>query len=248
VGNYATVAEVRVEGVPGSVSNAQIERRIGKWEAIIEALTRNVFRVLAPGELIFDGNDSDLLHFNIPMVACTSVKINNETTALDSAYYRAFTNKSPPRDDRHNPKLELINRSTSIFSMQPGLFLKGMDQLITATWGYVDDDPDDPGSYITPPAIADCVVRLVVMDLDPYASTGGEGLPAAGVRRERTDGHEIEYQQTEDVRVSWAMVPKDIATILAMYRAPLAIEAPSSPKYLGGGLLQSTEVFGYRSW
>lgn len=248
MGNYATVANVRAEGVPASVSDTLINSRIAKWEAIAEALTRNVFRVLDPGELTFDGNDTDILHFNIPIVACTSVKINGETTALDSGSYRAFTTKSPPRDDRQNPKVQLINTSQSLFRTAPGVFIKGMDQLIDATWGYVDDDPDNPGSYITPPAIADSIVRLVVMDIDPYATTGGEGLPVSGVRRERTDGHEIVYHGVEDVRISWAMVPKDIASILAMYRAPLAIEAPAMPQYLSTSLLQASEVFGYRSW
>lgn len=237
MGNYVSVADVRLEGVPDSVSNARIESRIAKWEAIVEKVTRNVFRVLTPGELIFDGSNSDILHFDIPLVEVTSVIINEEETELDSDEYRAYTGKSQPQDDRTNPKIILTgNRTNSLFRRTHGMFYKGLDQAITASWGYVDDDPDNPGSYITPPPIVQVLTELVALDLDGYFESDPSGKALSSIRRERTDGHELEYQIIEDTKVIWNFIPRSIADILSLYRSPWIIDAPDNRYYAGRSL------------
>lgn len=225
MGNYVTAADVQAEGC--TASTVRINSRIAKWEAIVEEITRNVFRVISPGELIFDGNNSDLLHFSTPLIAVTSLYINNDTTALDADEYRVYAGRQRPQDDRHNPRIELTgNRANSLWAKSHGLFYKGTDQKITATWGFVDDDGE--GGYVTPPAVVAAIVELVCMDLDGYLETAGDARVLSGMKREKTDGHEVEYQNTADARPTWAMIPQSIADVLALYRCPWKMASPDS--------------------
>lgn len=225
---YVTAAEVQAEGATSTV--ARINSRIEKWEAIVEGVTRNVFRVLEPGELIFDGNNSDMLHFNIPLIEVTELKVNNSDDALDADEYRAYTGRTPPQDDRSNPKLELTgSRSNSLYSKAHGVFYKGMDQKLTAKWGYVNDD--GAGGYETPAAVKGAIIELVCMDLDGYFDQQGSAVPLSSLRRERTDGHELEYQDVATTAAVWNMIPRSIADVLALYRAPWKITSPDNRKF-----------------
>ncbi len=260
MGNYITKADVLAEGVPAGTPSTTIDARILKWEAIVEKLTRNIFREISPGELTFDGNNSRLLHFNLPLRSVTSLKINGESTALPTDEFRAYTGISMPQDDRGNPKIELTPIRASVYRTSPGMFVKGLDQLIDAVWGYVDEDPDNPGSYITPPAVKQCLVQLVILDLDSYFeqySDGSSGKALTGVRREKTDGHEIEFMEYENPTLKWSFLPTDIAEILWMYRGPWNIQAPEPIRFLadpGIQILDGTagvyDSYGYeiRAW
>jgi len=221
MGNYATEAEVRAEGA--SASTERINARIAKWEQVVEQLTGNVFHVLEPGELAFDGNNMSLLHFNLPLVQVTAVKINGETTALDASEYRAYTGLTPPQDDRRNPKIELTptGATSIIFRSAPAVFLKGYYQRITARWGFVDPGAA-PGDYVTPPAIKGAVIQLVCLDLDGYFESGSAG--AGSIVKEVTDGHQVEF--ASDKKTLWSLVPSDVADILLLFRRPQIITAP----------------------
>jgi len=234
MGNYASVADVHAEGVPAAVDDAKIERRIVKWEAIVEKVTKNIFRVLTPGELVFDGTDSHRMHFGIPLVAVTEMKINGETTAIPTTEFRAFTGKAQPQDDRKNPKIELRpNDPSSIFSSSRFVFRKGLDQLITATWGYVDELT--PTVFTTPTAIRDSVVQLVIFDLDDYFDRFRDysGPALAPKQRERTDDHEIEWADIT-VDITWGMIPQEIRDVLALFRAPIKVSIPKRGPNLFG--------------
>lgn len=228
MGNYVTAAEVQAEGA--TASTARINARIAKWEAIVEEITRNVFRVIEPGELIFDGNNSDMLHFSIPLVEVTALYINNDTVELAADEYRAYTGRQRPQDDRQNPKIELTgNRANSIYTKTHGIFYKGMDQKLTAKWGFVDDD--GVGGFVTPPAIIGAITELVCLDLDGYFDSAGSGVPLSSIRREVTDGHQLEYQDVSEAAVTWAMIPRSIADVLALYRAPWKMTSPDSRRF-----------------
>lgn len=234
MGNYVTVDDVRAEGIDSAdYADALVNRRILKWESIAETLTRNVFRVIEPGELVFDGNNTYRLHFNLALVEVTAVKINGDDTELDSAEYRAFTGKQKPQDHRGNPKIELLGASIPSGQSTPSpwsgggsIFKRGLDQKITAKWGHVDPDPDTPGSFITPPAVKESIIALVIGDLRGYldrylkGAIVPMGIPAT---RERTDDHEVQWSHTE-TSVTWSMIPNDIRDTLLMYRAPMAID------------------------
>jgi hypothetical protein len=232
MGNYVTVADVLAEGVPATTDPAKIDRRIDKWELLTEQLTGQVFRIISPGELIFDGNDTSVLHFNLPIVAVASLKINGETTALDPTFYRAHIGRGFPQDDRRNPKIVLSSdRGGTIYNTPGKRFYAGAEQRVTATWGFVETDDS------TPKPIKDVIVQLVILDLDGYFVRFGSdsgSRPTTSVRRERTDGHEIEYMGTTDPRVTWMSLPQEISDVLSAYRAPIKI-ASAEPIYTLAG-------------
>ncbi len=235
MGVYVTVAEVRAEGVGPTFTDAKIENRILKWEQIVEKLTKNIFRKVSPGELIFDGNNRDRLHFNIALLAVTSVKVNDEDISLVTGEFRAFTGIAQPQDDRGNPKIELSSlKVSSLFTRGHGLFIKGLQQKITADWGHVDPDPVTPGAFITPPAVKGAIIQLVIRDLRDYFDTqfsGETGPSIAPIQRERTDGHEVEYADMV-ASITWAMIPNDIRDVLLMFRSPLKIAMPQQRKFI----------------
>ena len=236
MGRYVEASDLFAEGVPSSINEALLEARILKWERIVEGITQNIFYVYDPGELIFDGSNMRYLHFNIPLVDVTSVKINGEDYELPTDQYRAYTGKQAPRDDRGNPKIELTDFRRSIFRRYTGMFAKGYDQKITARWGYVEEDPNNPGQFITPPLIKQAVMQLVVRDLEGYwtAQSCGKAAPwiMSPLKRERTDDHEVEYMQVEDVRATWMMLPRDVQDILALFRGPLRIGVPDHRRFI----------------
>lgn len=238
MGHYVVVDDIRAEGVSeGDFPDALVNRRIVKWEGIAERLTRNVFRVLEPGELIFDGNNLHRLHFNTALVELIELKVNGDETVLDAASYRAFTGRCRPQDDRSNPKIELIGagipsgQSTpSPWASSATIFKKGLNQKITAKWGYVDDDPDNPGALICPPPVKESIVALVISDLRGYFEQYYEGASkpvGAPVNRERTDDHEVQWAAMTTT-ITWAMIPNDIRDTLLMYRGPWAIAIPET--------------------
>jgi hypothetical protein len=230
---YATAAEVAARGGVGST--AEIKARLLMWEAIIDKITHNTFSVLDPGELTFDGNNGRILHFNIPLVEVTAVKVNDSDDALAAADYRAFTGIAAPQDDRGNPKIELrFTSAPSIFNCNHfDHFARGYDQKVTAKWGYVDPG-DTPGTFVTPPAIKEAAIRLTVMDTQNTTGPGGgaPGLVVSPVRRERTDDHEVEYMEVEDVRLIYSMIPRDIYDTLSLYRGPLRGAVPDPRIFL----------------
>lgn len=238
MGNYATVSDVRGEGVGSEYTDTRINSRIDKWEQIIEQLTGQIFYVSSPGELVFDGNDATLMHFNIPIVTLNSIKVNGGSVALASDEFRAFTGRAQPQDDRRNPKIQLTPVRSSIYRDISAVFIKGLDQLIDADWGFVEDD--GLGGYRAPLPIKHAIIELVTLDLQDYftkSTTGGTALPLTSVRRERTDGHEIEYQQVTDARVVWSMLPSGIVDTLALYRRPMRMKSPAPPRFLPQVLL-----------
>lgn len=230
MGNYVTVAEVKAEGA--TATDARITLRIAKWEQIVEEITRNIFREVSPGELIFDGNNSDMLHFSLPLITVVALKLNNGITELDADEYRAYVGRQRPQDDRQNPKIELTgNRANSLYTKSHGIFYKGMDQRLEATWGFVDDDPDTPGGFITPPALKAAIIELVSMDLDGYFDSASANIALSSIKRERTDGHEIEYHGVADARPVWSMIPQAIADVLALFRCPWKMSSPDSRRF-----------------
>lgn len=219
MGNYVTEAEVREEG--GTGTTARINARIDKWEAIVERLTGNYFRVLEPGELIFDGNNMDTLYFSVPLIEVTSVKINDETVALNADEFRAYTSRTPPRDARLNPRIELTPTEyvSPIFRTAPDTFLKGYEQKVTAKWGYVDDD--GAGGFVAPRPIKDAIIQLVVLDLNSYFDQGASAY--RDMKKEVTDGHSIEFHEAKGY---WSMIPSEIADVICLYRRPQIITMP----------------------
>lgn len=234
-GYYVTVGEVRAEGLSSVPPNDNfIGNRIKKWEAIVERYTGLVFREIDPGEVSFDGNNSDILHFNVPIISFTSLKINDRTTELDPDSFQVFNGRGPLsiNDDRHNPKIKLTPLRDSIFTPGGEVFVKGASQRVTATWGFVEAD----GS--TPQPVKDAIIQLVIRDHAGYFDQsfgGATPSSAVPVQRERTDDHEIEYADMQmDITADryGSLLPRDIRAMLAMYRRPLALGAPEPKRFI----------------
>lgn len=247
-GNYVLVSEVRAEGLTDDPpTNNQIGNRIKKWETIVEQWTGQVFREIDPGELTFDGNNSYLMHFSLPLITVTSVKINGDDTELDTTQWRAFTGRQVPQDDRKNPKIMLLAANASIYTTSiftgGGVFVKGADQKITATWGYLEPDGE------CPQPIKDSIIQLVIRDFAGYFDQyfGGMSPPSgAPTQRERTDDHEIEYAgMSMDITADrWgSLIPRDIRAVLSMYKRPLAIRAPEPRRFLPYDLTFMIEAY-----
>lgn len=232
MGNYVSADDFKGEGLPADTDPELLDRRIEKWEALVETLTRNVFRVIEPGPLVFDGNNATILHFNLPIVSVSSLKINGDSAALDASSYRAHTGRQRPKDDRRNPKIELLDvYSTSIFTRSTRCFMKGHDQVVTAKWGFVDDGPivNNVQTYVTPRPVIDAIIQLVIRDIKTYYATQALGEQAGGgggaVVSETTDGHSISYAAPATPAPTWATVPNDIREVLLAYRAPIRVAA-----------------------
>ena len=229
MGNYVSIADVRLEGVPGSVSDTLLTRRIEKWEKIVEQVCGQVFYEVSPGELVFDGNNAHIMHFGLPIISVASLKINGDDLILDPAYeYRVYSGRGVPKDDRRNPKIELTPIRNSVYRAAPSMFVKGLEQKITAKWGFLE--PDDS----TPRPIIDSVIQLVCLDVDGYFAKVSGGSTVSGgllpVSKETTDGHSIEYM-TAPVKLQWKMIPADIMDVLACYRCPLRGAIPEDQRW-----------------
>jgi hypothetical protein len=228
---YATVAQLRTEGLPGSsttwVTDAQALILLERASQLVEKLTRNLFYEVS-GTYIFDGNNSYLLHMPIPIIEVTSLTINNETSALATNEYRAYIGRLLPQDDRHNPKIELRRSAQpSIYTgFSPKKFLKGYDQTVVGKFGYLESDNTIPA------AINECVMAIVMMTWqDLYTrfgigdSGGGGGPTILGpMKREKTDDHEVEWWQTDTAfQEQNLVVPSYIHGRLKLYQAPMSM-------------------------
>lgn len=226
---YATVAELRAEGLPGDATTATTDAQaailLERASQLVEQLTRNLFYEVS-GTWIFDGNNSYILHMPLPIIEVTSLTINNESVELDSSAYRAYIGRTPPQDDRKNPKIELRNtQDPSIFTTgyKSRKFYKGFDQTVVGKFGFLE--PDDS----VPAAINECVIAIVMMThRDMYErfgfDSGGGGGPGpimGPLKREKTDDHETEWWQTDTAYTEANMiVPQYVHGRLKMYRAP----------------------------
>jgi len=226
---YATIQELRDEGLPGDpgteVTDAQALRLLDRASALVEQLTRGNLFYEVSGTYIFDGNNSHLLHLPLAIIDITSLKINNETTALSTSDYRAYKGTLPPQDNRYNPKIELRRSSApTIFTgTQYSQFLKGYDQTIVGRFGFLDSDGT------TPSIINECVIAICMMTwkslyerFGAYDGGGGGPGPMGGpLKREKTDDHEVEWWQSDTGGTEQGLVvPQYIHGRLKMYRAP----------------------------
>jgi hypothetical protein len=225
---YATLTQLRTEGLPGDattdVTDAQALILLERASELVEKITGNIFYEVT-GTYTFDGNNSYLLHLPLAILEVTSLKINNETTALETTDYRVYNNRSKPQDNRYNPKIEL-RRSTAptIYTgYQSRKFLKGYDQVIEGSFGFLEPD----GSV--PPTINECVMAIVMTTWQDLftrfgANSGGGGGPGpmmGPLKRERTDDHEVEWWQTDTGATEQGMiVPQYVHGRLKLFRAP----------------------------
>ncbi len=164
-----------------------------------------------------EGLNTNMLHFNVPIITVTSLKINNETEDTDTDCYEVYNSTTIP-DDRQNPKIKLVNTNTTVFnSISTSVFNEGMYNTIEGTFGYVESD----GS--TPELIKFCIAKLAMKYINSTSSSSGGG---GAIKKEKTDMHEIEYDTSSaSTTTSSGTGDDDVDAILSKYMAPLSIAA-----------------------
>lgn len=222
--HYVSVDDLRNEGLPSTVSDAQAVRLIQRAEAAVENFTRNFFREIS-GTFIFDGTNTHMLHLPLAIIEITSLTINEMTAVLDTQFYRAHDGRVAPNDDRRNPKIVLknVNTISPIYSFgNTDKFLKGLDQTVVGKFGFLESD----GSVPLP--VQEAVMGLALLGADNtlFESLQGlEGVTGAKIR-ERTDDHEIQWADLSKQQGRTSMPPW-IQNKLARYHAPRKIVVPT---------------------
>lgn len=241
---YITVSDVRAAGLTqAKVADADVTSAIALWQEFLDRACRQWFepRTLA---IKFDGTDSDTLHFGVPIISVTSLKVNDSPTALPVGSYRVYSSAGYP-DDRRNPRIKLVSEGGhDIYSapMQFGRFKfqKGrQNQEIVGSFGFVEADGT------TPLMIKRALLKLVLEKLqtpvyvDPTcAASGISSLPpmlAGALKEEWTDGHRLVYAVSDPAPrkpgLTGVTQDQEIHDIIRLYRAPIGIATPANPSY-----------------
>lgn len=242
---YVSVADVRAAGVNmDPPSDSEIQMAIMLWQSFIDRATRQWFRPIAL-ELNVDGTDSDALHFGVPIISITEIRINNETTALPVDRYRVYNAIQYPID-RSNPRIKLVDTldqhrdiySAPMTANGRAIFRKGrQNQYINGVFGYVEADGSPP------PLIQRALIKLVIEKLATPLVTppGGPPLPppilSGVITEEWTDGHKITYAESGGALrprapgLAGITNDQEILNIIRLYRAPIGLATPANPSY-----------------
>lgn len=238
---YIDVADVRAEGVDPSLTDEQIQEAIETWQMVLERACRQWFyeRALT---INFDGNNSDTVHFGVPIITVEHVKINESSDVLDTSLYKVYNSRTYP-DNRRNPRIRLVH-SQQITDIHVAPFTRGelkfykgfQNQEVKGTFGFTEAD----GSVPLP--IQRALLKLVIEKLTRPIIPGDDppepsSLSFAGVTiEERTDGHMVKYgggTEFEKRRVGLSGITTDpeILDIIRLYKAPMGIALPSHWSY-----------------
>lgn len=230
---YATVAEMREEGVPATVTDAWIEQRIALASRMIDRYTGRFFEPRVQ-TLHLDGRGGRILQLDIPIIAVEHVKVSSSdgtTTTLDASSYKVYNRHltegllSP--DDRANPKIELLREYETVegealyFDFQ-AFPLGSQNVEVYGTFGYTD--PDGSATGKTPTLVNYACKLLVLRYLQKlYDATGGGSAPAAArpIASESTQGQSVSFESASaGGRAAMFTGDSEIDQILAAYMKP----------------------------
>ena len=201
------------------VSDEVIEDEIIKAQQLIERYCRQWFdaRDLT---LTLDGNESDTLFLPVPIISVTSLTINEDGLALGSDNYKAYNSRTIP-DDRRNPRIQIKRVRNSIFETGRGrLFVKGLDQVVVGTFGFVEPDGTAPA------IVRNACLQLVCSSITEIVTGEPKQIPSGPVRRIETELHEVEYVEGKVAASMFHLFDQRIKNALDLYKAPLGIGAP----------------------
>ncbi len=167
---YATIAEVKLEGIGGTASDPFIQTRIDEACALIDRATgwwfesREYNTDAIRGIYRANGRGKPWLHLRAPVITVDEVRIityqegDDDTETLEATQYRVHASVEAP-DDRRNPKLTIKGR-TLISGFSSGMWPKGRGNIeIDGTFGFMELDPSD-GSLRTPLLIKRATILL----------------------------------------------------------------------------------------
>ncbi len=240
---YIAVADVRGLGITMQMaSDALVLSTIQTWQQFIERVCRQWFYPLEL-EMIVDGTDSDAIHFGVPVISISILRLNNDTAALNPIYYKIYNNLSSPAD-RQNPRVKLIdNGQRDIYTapMKDGRlqFRFGrQNQYIKGVFGYVEADGGPPL------LIKRALTKLVVEKLSTPVFVDPMNPPVVSpplvtgvILEEWTDGHKIKYGQAggelKPRAPGLAGITNDpeVLGILRLYKAPIGVATANNPSF-----------------
>jgi hypothetical protein len=238
-----TVEDVRNAGLSeASLSDEAVQAGIDTWQPVVERYCRQWFDPRA-GDFYLDGNDSDTLFLPFPIISLSALYANGSAEPIESTYYRVYSGKSAPNDDRRNPRVAFNSASGyngDIFTASYGStrFRRGrQNQRLVGVFGFVEED----GS--TPAPIKHALTKLVIQKLtqpmyvDPNGTTPPPAPPptysSGQITDEWTDWHRIKRESHNQALpkradgMSDTIEDPEIRGILKMYRAPLAMGSPA---------------------
>lgn len=230
---YCTLADVRAEGAPASITDARINRMIGVASRYIDRYTGRFF---SPKALTFklDGRGHPALFLHHPIIDITSVTIELTPGTLNplavdltdlAIYNRHIREGLTDPDDRNNPKIEFFRTNEDIVRAAPGstflLFPRGRQNVtVDGTFGYTDFDGTALGK--TPDLICEACLRATLRLLGAKINDVTSG--AGTIWKEVTRDQRVEYANPDRVAIQGAFFgDPEIDQILASYRRPLHI-------------------------
>lgn len=237
---YCSVADIRAEGITvGQASDAVVLAQIEIWQSFLDRACRQWFN---PRSLIvqLDGDGSDALHLGIPIVSIDYLKLNGDTEALNTDYYRVYSGRTYP-DDRTNPRIKLVGPSDGRDIYTAPLwngrmrFRKGRkNQEVKGIFGYTEADGSTP--KLIKRALTKLACEKLLAPIVPPAGTGVSPPILGSILSETTDGHTIQYGDTVDMGsrkfgLSGITSDPEILDIIKLYRGPFLIAAPANWDY-----------------
>jgi len=173
------------------------------------------------GTMRFHGYDNRTLPLPEPLVGAQSVTEHDRVLDLDHLIVWGYEG-----EERRNPRLEvaLTDPGSSIYTA-PGwrrTFDARLMIYVVGVWGFFD-----PDTFDMPELVRQALINEGASVFGVTPSTGG-GSAAGAVKREKTDGHEIEYAvQASTVRPGGlSLMDQATRDTLLLYKAPIAIGAP----------------------
>lgn len=214
---------IHAETIPKAKANQLIQQAMD----LIDESTGQFFNK-RDGSFPLKGRNTPLMHFPVPIIEITELKINSTDTVLTEGEdndYVVFSGRRSPGDDRKNPKIELNlgNGGGSIYtgSITSRRFLQNALTHFTGSFGYLEPD----GS--TPLLIQRATAILVMKDInEPIGSSLSVTAGTGPLKRLKVDLHEQEFFENssnkESVK-STASGDAEVDRIIALYRTPIRV-------------------------
>jgi hypothetical protein len=236
-GTYATVADMRCEGVPSRYPDDVVLDKLKQASQYINLATKQWFESRAM-EIIMDGNDSRTLFLPVPIISVHHLYMNGDfRNHVPQNIYVVYNGNNATRDDRRNPMIKINGAGLGVYDFpdfrRGSIFVQAeMNQKIVGQFGFVEPD----GS--TPLLIKRATMKLAIRQLQ-QSPTGKmwpeveNGPPAMGNRTaETTDGHTITYNAFGYMPVHRGNLDitndPEVDSIINLYRAPIKIASTSS--------------------
>jgi hypothetical protein len=240
---YIDVQQVRDAGLDDGVADDDVvTAAIAGWQEFIDRATDQFFEPRS-ATVELDGTDSDTIHFGVPIISITEIKINNSATVLDTSLYKVYNRQEAPNDDRRNPRIKLVrdddNRDIFSSPIVHGrlLFRKGrQNQEITGSFGFTEVGGGVP--FLIQRALLLLVIEKLSNPIIPDPSNPIESTPLRGpILEEVTDGHKLKFQarggppKASPKGLRGITENPEILDIIKLYKAPLRMATPANWSY-----------------